>query len=446
MARARAYSRLTMPPPELGPRSQPWFVRRRFGVGYRPLAWQGWAIAGALVAATVVVVAVVHASTARIAILVAMVAVYTAVGWRLSGERQELGDGLEEEPAVAPREPVERTPEQVAAIARLRSEASTPRPRSGAVGDDAIMVEGLTKRFGERTALGDVSFSVGWGEVFGFLGPNGAGKTTTVRTLGTLIAPTAGSAVVAGLPLTPENAVAIRSRIAIMPEAPGLYPRLTVAENLEFFAGLYGLADVGPRIDQALATVNLVERAGDPCGSLSKGLKQRVAIARALLSDPRVLFLDEPTSGLDPVASREVHDLIAALRERGVTIFLTTHRLEEAERMCDRVAILNTTLRTVGRPDELRERLFARSLAVTTVAPLEAPERVFADVPGVDGWHPDGAGGYELNVSDPRAAAPALTRALVAAGAEVLSIGERRHSLEDVYLELIDEDVEARRA
>ena len=230
-----------------------------------------------------------------------------------------------------------------------------------------------------------------------------------------------------------------------MPEAPGLYPRLTVAENLEFFAGLYGLADVRPRIEQALATVNLVERAGDLCGSLSKGLKQRVAIARALLSDPRVLFLDEPTSGLDPVASREVHDLIAALRERGVTIFLTTHRLEEAERMCDRVAILNTTLRTVGRPDELRERLFAQSLAVTTAAPLEAPERVFADVPGVDGWHPDGAGGYELTVSDPRAAAPALTRALVAAGADVLSIGERRHSLEDVYLELIDEDVEARR-
>ena len=166
-----------------------------------------------------------------------------------------------------------------------------------------------------------------------------------------------------------------------MPEAPGLYPRLTVAENLEFFAGLYGLADVRPRIERALATVNLVERADDPCSSLSKGLKQRVAIARALLSDPRVLFLDEPTSGLDPVASREVHELIAALRERGVTIVLTTHRLEEAERMCDRVAILNTTLRTVGRPDELRERLFAHSLAVTTVAPLDAPERVFAASP-----------------------------------------------------------------
>jgi ABC-2 type transport system ATP-binding protein len=434
-----------MPLPELGSRSRPWFVRRRYGVGYRPLAWQGWVIAAVLVAATVVVLAVVHASIARIVIVLALVGVYTAVGWRLSGERPDEHEDAEEAPVVVARDPVERTPEQVAAIARLRAEASARSPRRGQAGDDAITVEGLTKRFGQRTALADVSFSVGWGEVFGFLGPNGAGKTTTVRTLGTLIAPTAGSAVVAGLPLNPENAVAIRSRIAIMPEAPGLYPRLTVAENLEFFAGLYGLVDVRPRIEQALATVNLVERAGDPCSSLSKGLKQRVAIARALLSDPRVLFLDEPTSGLDPVASREVHELIAALRQRGVTIVLTTHRLEEAERMCDRVAILNTTLRTVGRPDELRERLFAQSLAVTTVAPLDAPEHVFAAVPGVDGWHPDGAGGYELRVSDPRAAAPALTRALVAAGADVLSIGERRHSLEDVYLELIDEDVEARR-
>jgi ABC-2 type transport system ATP-binding protein len=230
-----------------------------------------------------------------------------------------------------------------------------------------------------------------------------------------------------------------------MPEAPGLYPRLTVAENLEFFAGLYDLTDIAPRIEQALATVNLGDRAGDLCSSLSKGLKQRVAIARAILSDPRILFLDEPTSGLDPVASREVHELIDSLRQRGVTIFITTHRLDEAERLCDRVAILNTTLRTVGRPDELRERLFARSLALTTAAPLGDPAGVFAGVPGVEGWQPDGNGGYELTVADPRAAAPALTRALVAAGADVLSIGERHHSLEDVYLELIDEDVEAKR-
>jgi ABC-2 type transport system ATP-binding protein len=250
----------------------------------------------------------------------------------------------------------------------------------------ALSVEHLSKRFGDRMAFDDVSFEVGHGEVFGFLGPNGAGKTTTVRTLGTLIAPTSGSATVAGLPLTPENGVAIRQRISIMPEAPGLYLRLTVAENLECFAGLYALPDARQRIDRVLRAVNLAGRANDPCGKLSKGLRQRVSLARALLNDAEVLFLDEPTAGLDPVATREVHDLIAGLRQRGVTIFLTTHRLEEAERLCDRVALLNTTLRAIGRPSELREQLFAKTLTVRTLAPLPEPDRVFSGLPAVESW------------------------------------------------------------
>ena len=195
--------------------------------------------------------------------------------------------------------------------------------------------------------------------------------------------------------------------------------------------------------------VGLADRAGDACGSLSKGPRQRVALARALLPDPQVLFLDEPTSGLDPVAAHDVHELIGELRRAGVTIFLTTHRLEEAERLCDRVAILNTTLRTVGRPDELRDRLFAKTLTVTTLAPLPEPGRVFAGLPAVDGWRQDGPAGYVLAgyvlaVSDPAVAAPAATRALVAAGADVLSIAQSRHSLEDVYLELISQDEGAR--
>ena len=190
-----------------------------------------------------------------------------------------------------------------------------------------------------------------------------------------------------------------------MTESPGLYLRLTVAENLEFFAGLYELADPRARIRDALAAVNLGDRAGDLCGSLSKGLRQRVALARALLSDPAVLFLDEPTSGLDPVASHDVHELIDGLREHGVTVFLTTHRLEEAERLCDRVAILNTRLRTIGRPDELRDRLFTKTLVIRTAAPIPAPEAVFA-VAGVEGWRADGADRYVLTVSDARVAAP----------------------------------------
>jgi ABC-2 type transport system ATP-binding protein len=319
-----------------------------------------------------------------------------------------------------------------------------PRPPAGGDrGGPALSVAHLSKRFGERVAFEDVCFEVAYGEVFGFLGPNGAGKSTTVRTLGTLIAPSAGSATVAGIPLRPENGVEIRRRIAIMPESPGLYERLSVAENLECFADLYEVADPKVRIAWALDAVKLADRACDPCGARSKGLRQRVALARALLSDPEILFLDEPTAGLDPVASREVHELIAALKGEGVTIFLTTHRLEEAERLCDRVAILNRTLRTVGSPAELRDRLFAKTLMVATLSPLPDAGRVFGGVAGVESWRHTDGGAYTLVVSDPNVAAPAITRALVATGADVLSISESRHTLEDVYLELIDEDPEA---
>jgi ABC-2 type transport system ATP-binding protein len=342
----------------------------------------------------------------------------------------------------ADHEPDRTGPRELRPDVRAVSHPPLP-PRSG--GELALSVDRLTKRFGSRTAFSEVSFEVAHGEVFGFLGPNGAGKTTTVRALGTLIAPTSGSATVAGIPLSPDNGVEIRQRISIMPEAPGLYLRLTVTENLEYFAGLFGLHQVGPRIKEALAAVNLTDRAGDLCGGLSKGLRQRVGLARTLLSDPAIMFLDEPTSGLDPVAAREVHDLINGLRERGVTIFLTTHRLDEAERLCDRVAILNTTLRTVGRPADLRAQLFQSALVVRTAKPLIDPEALFARVGAIEGWRSDGPGSYVLSVSDPGTAAPDVTRALVAAGADVLSIGEAQHSLEDVYLELVAEDVEALR-
>jgi len=313
-------------------------------------------------------------------------------------------------------------------------------------GGVALSVSGLGKRFGDRVAFEGLSFEIAYGEVFGFLGPNGAGKTTTVRTLGTLLAPSSGSATVAGIPLTPENGVEIRRRIAIMPETPGLYQRLSVAENLECFADLYEVPDPEARIERALRAVNLTERAQEPCGTLSKGLRQRVAVARALLSEPEVLFLDEPTAGLDPVASRDVHAMIAELGRSGVTIFLTTHRLEEAERLCNRVAILNTTLRTIGRPDELRERLFTKALTVRTIAPLSEPGRVFGGLPAVEGWRLDGSGEYVISVSDTEVAGPAITRALVAAGADVVTISQSYHSLEDVYLQLIDADQESSRS
>nr|WP_164520464.1 ABC transporter ATP-binding protein [Specibacter cremeus] len=284
----------------------------------------------------------------------------------------------------------------------------------------ALSVRGLGKQFGDRVAFRDVSFEVGRGEIFGFLGPNGAGKTTTARTLGTLLAPMWGSATVAGVPLTPGNGEEIRQRIGIMPESPGLYLRLSAIENLRCFADLQEVPDAVGRIDRTLEAVHQADRAHDPCGTLSKGLRQRVALARVLLSDPQVLFLDEPAAGLDPGAARDVQALITALGRRGVTVFLTTHRLEEAERLCDRLAIPKTTGRTIGRPEEHRDRLFAKRLTITIQSPLPDPSRVFAGLPAVDGWHRDGPAGYVLDVLDPAGAAPAATRALVAAGMAIV--------------------------
>jgi ABC-2 type transport system ATP-binding protein len=417
-----------------------WFRRRRVGVGWRPVSWEGWLTTAVAAALVIGVFALMHGSSARVPIVILVVAAYAVVALATGGARGE---------AVAPAAALPSPEPAHLPVDEPRPQQPRPAPRREPlpepVGKPMLVVEHLTKLFGERVAVDDVSFTVAAGEVFGFLGPNGAGKTTTVRMLATLIAPTSGTAVVAGVPLDPARGVELRQRIAVMTENPGLYLRLTVAENLEFFAGLYGLARPADRIARALEAVNLATRANDPCGSLSKGLRQRVGLARTLLNDPAIVFLDEPTSGLDPVASREVHELIDGLRDRDVTVFLTTHRLEEAERLCNRVAILNTSLRTIGRPDELRDRLFAKTLVVRTGGPLAAPEQVFGGLAGVDGWRADGAATYELDVSDARVAAPGVARALVAAGADVLSLSEERHSLEDVYLELIEDDVEVAR-
>jgi ABC-2 type transport system ATP-binding protein len=414
------------------------------------VTWQGWLISAVALGAAIGGLFGLKKADGEV-LFAGVVGLYLALGFSLGGTTRKVRTDLPESVAAD-----EHALDHAVAKVTVPSEiygSQTPREIAEAIvshtgrfadsneyddsSDSVIVVDHLTKQFGQRVAFEDVSFRVRRGEVFGFLGPNGAGKTSTVRTLSTLVAPTSGTAEVAGIALDGKHDVEIRQRIAVMTEVPGLYLRLSVTENLVFFAGLYGYRDAQPRIDRALEAVNLSSRAGDLCGSLSKGLRQRVGLARALLNDPEIIFLDEPTAGLDPVASLEVHNLIVALRDKGVTVFLTTHRLDEAEKLCDRVAILNTTLRTVGRIDDLRQRMFQRSILVSTATPLSNPGGLFSSIESVASWSNGDTGGYVLTVGDVRVAAPAITRALVAVGADVLSIAEGHHSLEEVYLELV---------
>ena len=307
----------------------------------------------------------------------------------------------------------------------------------------ALCVERLTRRFGDRAAFEELTFEVEQGEVFGFLGPNGAGKTTTVRVLCTLLPPTSGSAEVAGVPLASGNEREIRRRVSVLTESPGLYLKLSVRDNLEFFAGLYGLSSrhARDRIEECVAAVGIADRLADFAGSLSRGLLQRAGLARALLPDPEVLFLDEPTAGLDPAAAADVREIVSGLRRRGTTVFLTTHRLDEAERLCDRVAIVNTRLVSVGTPAQLTAKMSSGSLEVRLGEPLRDPGQVFGEVDEIRGWrNGQGAGVYLVDVRDPEKGAADVARAVVGAGASLLRLCEVETSLEDVYLELLGAD------
>ncbi len=286
----------------------------------------------------------------------------------------------------------------------------------------ALRVERLTKRFGDRSAFEELTFEVGWGEVFGFLGPNGAGKTTTVRVLCTLLPPTSGRAEVAGIALASGNEPEIRRRVSVVTEHPGLYLKLSVRDNLEFFAGLYGLSPrhAKDRIEKCVEAVGIADRLADVAGSLSRGLLQRAGLARALLPEPEVLFLDEPTAGLDPAAAAGVREIISGLRRRGT---------------------MNTRLVSVGTPAELMARRSSGSLEVRLGEPLRDADEVFGAVNGVLGWRNGrGAGVYVVDVGDPEQGAADVARAVVGAGASLLRLGEVETSLEDVYLELLEGD------
>ena len=300
-----------------------------------------------------------------------------------------------------------------------------------------IAATGLTRRFGSRTVVNDVTFDVGRGEILALLGPNGAGKTTTLRMLAGLIAPTSGTVAIDGVQLTRATGSALRSRIGFLTEAPGLWDRLTVRENLRIYAGLYALANADATIDRALETFELTGRGSVRTAELSKGTRQKVALARALLHEPPILLLDEPTSGLDPEVTRSVRKLLEERRQAGCAILVSTHNLDEAERLADRVAVLHERLLALDRPATLRQRLTTGRLIVRLAgdpsAYIDAARTALPDVVDIAA---DGTA-LTLRLSDPERQTPALVAALVAAGARVLEVRAEMPALEEVYLHLM---------
>jgi ABC-2 type transport system ATP-binding protein len=298
-----------------------------------------------------------------------------------------------------------------------------------------IQTQNLTRRFGDILAVDRLTLKVEPGEIFGFLGPNGAGKTTTIRMLAGLIAPSSGEATVAGCRLGREDST-LRRRIGVLTETPGLYDGLSAQANLAFFAELYEVPNPDAAVNHYLAWLGLSERRFEAAGTFSKGMRQKLAIARALLHEPQVVFLDEPTSGLDPEAAHLVRDFIAELRREGRTIFLCTHNLDEADRLCDRIGVFRQRLLALDTPSALRRQLFGR----TVVVHLRAASPTFTDAAKALDFvqeAKDVDGRLLVTLDDPEAHNPDLIRALVASGADVQFVGELRQSLEDVYLRLV---------
>lgn len=311
----------------------------------------------------------------------------------------------------------------------------------------AIELDRAGRTFGDRVALQPLDLAIPPGEIFGLLGPNGSGKTTTLRILATLIRPTAGTARILGHDVV-SAPMDVRRQVGVMPEKPSLYERLTVRENLIFWADAHEVSDAAGAINQALEFVGLSGRSNDPVGQLSKGWRQRVALARAIVHRPRVLLLDEPSSGLDPSAAAAMERMIRALVADGATVLMNTHRLAEAERICDRVAILrHGELLELGTPRQLRARLLGNVVNVELAGPATLPvRRAVEATPGIEEvrWLP---GGFTAKLADADADTPPLVARLVHAAANIVSVVQAG-DLESAYLELMartarDEELEA---
>lgn len=306
-----------------------------------------------------------------------------------------------------------------------------------------IETKNLTKKFGLFTAVDDLSLDVDEGEIFGFLGPNGAGKTTTIRMLCGLIAPTSGQAIVNGHDLQ-TDATGIRASVGLLTEQPGLYERLSAWDNLLFYAELYELPreESKKRVQETLEWLGLWGVRREIVGGFSKGMKQRLAIGRCLLHRPKVLFLDEPTNALDAESARAVRDAILALKNSRRTIFLSTHNMDEANRLCDRIAIFKQKLLKLDTPINLRRDLNNTGRLVKIHLQPPIPENLVEQITALDFVNRaefDSADDKSLSVwlVEPEKNNPALIRQLIEAGAAIQFVEEQTATLEEVYLQLI---------
>ena len=302
-----------------------------------------------------------------------------------------------------------------------------------------IETENLTKKFGDLIAVDAVSLSVSEGEVFGFLGPNGAGKTTTVRMLCCLIAKTSGEAQIGGYEVGNEtDSLKVRKMIGLVPDNVGLYEVLSAYKNLDIYGKLYGCSEAQRKenIQRFLTMLGLWEKKDVAAGTFSKGMKQKLAIARALIHDPQVLFMDEPTANLDPESAKTVRDFILELKMEKRTIFLNTHNLDEAQRICDRIAVLNTKLIATGTPEELERLVGSRKAVIeleqasdriVTVLTEKFPEsKVVAD--GVK---------LTIDMADADRRIPDIVEVVVRTGGRIHYAGVEGSTLEDTYLKLV---------
>lgn len=301
-----------------------------------------------------------------------------------------------------------------------------------------IRTENLTKKFGNLTAVDNLTFQVNKGEVFGLLGPNGAGKTTTIRMICCLISKSGGSVTVGGFDSSnKEDAMKIRRSIGLVPDSVGLYEIMSIVQNLEYFGRLYDASEdqIRENMEKYLKLLDLWDWKDKKVATLSKGMKQKVAVVRALVHDPELLIMDEPTANLDPEMAKTVREVILELKKENRTILLNTHNLDEAQRICTRIGVLKTRLLAVDTPENL-ERAVSGRKTVIRLDKIDA--NVLNAVNQIRPKNVTSNGNLLiLELADPEKETPIIISTIAAAGGKIQSVTETSASLEDVYLKLV---------